>query len=108
MPGTFTAKNAALDVTTSFSTAYTAPASTTSTIVSCLVTNHTTTSQTFDCRVNNGTAYYIANDILVEAGGTLKFITKDAPILLEATDYMEFLSSATTSLDAVLMIVEET
>ena len=97
---------------TSFTTAYTCPSSTTSTIIGMTVANISSSSNiTVGVRVydNSAGAYYtIVNYASIPIGGSLVVVGGDQKIVLEASDTIQVYSSSSGNADAFLSILEQT
>lgn len=95
------------DVGTSASTVYTAPAATQSTVIGFSAANTTNSPVTVDAYVTaGGVDYYLVKGATVPNGGALVIVGGDQKVVLEATDAVKVVSSAATSIDAVLSVLE--
>lgn len=87
--------------------AYTVPASTQTTVVSLLVSNTSVSDVTIDVTLNNGTTdYYIVKGMPLLTGSAAFPIGLDGKIVLQTADSVKVKSSAATSVDAILSILE--
>jgi hypothetical protein len=95
------------DVGTSPSTVYTAPAATQSTVIGFSAANTTNSPVTCSAYVTSGGVdYYLVKGATVPNGGALVIVGGDQKVVLEAADAVKVISSAATSLDAVLSVLE--
>ena len=109
MANTFISKTKA-DIGAVASTIYTVPASTTSVVIGFNLTNTTSSSITADVQIiKNG----VADDVYLIKGleiptGTLYDFNAGNKIILEESDYIDVTSSASSSLDVIVSILEQT
>ena len=89
--------------------AYTVPASTKTIVVGLSVTNTTSSAITANVFINNGVAntYVVANSP-VSSGASLVAVGGDQKIVLVTGDSIWVQSTAATSIDAVMSIMEIT
>ena len=89
---------------------YTVPASTTSTVIGLTVSNVSLSDVTCDVIVTDTsttTDAYIVKGATVPVGGALVPIGGEQKIVLEATDIIKVISSAASSLDVTVSILEQ-
>ena len=103
-------KNAGAALTTSYPVTpiYSAPAATQSIVHSCIISNiHATDTASVSIKVQtDGTNYFhIANEVPIPPGSSLVI---DKPIDMEASDDLAMKSTANSTLEAVLGILEIT
>jgi len=113
MANTFKLKTKA-SVGTSLTTVYTVPASTTTVVIGLTVANKTTGSVNASAQIvtasttgENADDVYIVKDIPLPSGSSVEMMSGNK-INLEAGDIIKVQSSAATSLDASLSIMEIT
>lgn len=107
MPNVF--KSAvAVSIGTTETVAYTAPASTTTTVIGFSVANVSASAVTCTVRLrkNAGTFANIIKDAPVPVGGALVAIGGDQKVVLETGDSIRVTSSAATSLDSIASVLE--
>ena len=90
---------------------YTAPAATTSTIIGVSVanvisTNITVTVQATD--TSSGKSAYLVKNALIPAGSSVTLVGGEQKVVLEASDFLAVTSSAATSADVIIAILEMT
>lgn len=108
MPNTFK-NNALANVGTTITNVYTAPAGAATTIIGLTIANTTANSVYVDVILTIGaTDYYIIKNALVPTGGALVPIGGDQKVVVEATESIKVRSSAASSVDVVLSILEIT
>tara|TARA_B100000965_G_scaffold217812_1_gene182336 strand:- start:774 stop:1106 length:333 start_codon:yes stop_codon:yes gene_type:complete len=98
-------------ISTSNTTIYNCPSSTTSTVIGLTMANTTSSSITVSIKVHDnsaGASYFIVKDAPVLAGGSLVVVGGDQKIVLEASDYIFGYSSASSSADAFVSVLEQT
>lgn len=109
MANTF--KNAvASGVGTSSVDVYTAPSATTSTLIGMTVANTQTSGITVTVTLTDTSASQAVNMVknaTVPAGGSLVVIGGDQKVVLEATDKISVQSSASTSADVIVSVLEQ-
>ncbi len=107
MANTF--KNAGLEVTTTSTSIYTAPASTVSVVNSMFIANTSNSSDRLvDVIVEDtsaGTEFTVLHRAPIKPGSTLVF---DKPVNLEAGDELKFFASADSGVTAFISILEIT
>ncbi len=89
---------------------YTAPSSTTSTVIGLTVANITSSSVTVDVVVtdtSSSTSAYLVKSATVPVGGALVPIGGDQKVVLETTDIIKVTSSAASSVDVFVSILEQ-
>jgi hypothetical protein len=97
------------DVGTSASTIYTAPSATQTTIIGMTIGNVTASPITVDVYVtSSATDYYIVKGATVPVGGSLVPIGGEQKLVLEAADALKVLSSAASSADVIVSLLEIT
>lgn len=108
MPSVF--KSAVLQNTgTTATTIYTAPASTTTTVIGLSVANVSGATVSADVTMTKGaTTVYLIKAAPVPVGGTLVVIGGDQKVVLETGNLIQVRSSAVTSLDSVASVLELT
>lgn len=95
------------NVGTSASTIYTAPTATQSTIIGMTIANTTTNNITASVLVTSGaTTVYLVKNATVPVGGSLVAIGGDQKVVLEAADLIQVQSSAASSADVLLSVLE--
>jgi len=95
---------------TSPSSVYTVPAATTSTIIGLTVSNVTSSEITVDVIVTDtsaSTSAHLVKAASVPVGGALVPIGGDQKVVLEATDIIKVTSSASSSADIIVSILEQ-
>ena len=111
MANTFKNKGLA-SIGTSFTTAYTCPSSTTSTIIGLTIANISASSNiTVGVRVYDSSAgayYTIVNYAPILVGGSLVVVGGDQKIVLETSDTIQVYSSSNGNADAFISLLEQT
>ena len=103
---TFT-RYVAKNVGTSASTLVTAGASTQTTVVGLTVANTTSSPITVSVYVTaSAVNYYIVNGATVPVGGSLALFGGDGKLVLNTGDAFNVISSAATSADAILSVLQ--
>ena len=92
----------AASVGTSATTVYTVPASTTAVTIGLTIANTTTSQITVDVQA---AGVYVVKGAPIPAGAGLSVL--DGKIILEATDTVVVTSSAATSADVILSVLEQ-
>ena len=88
---------------------YTVGASTATTVIGLTCANTTTTAITVDVVHSDGTNdTYIVKGATVPSGGSLVVVGGDQKVVLEAGDSIKVTSSAATSCDVIMSILEIT
>jgi len=90
-------------VGTSAATTYTVPASTTSVMIGCTVSNTTTSQIAVDVQV---AGVYLVKGAPIPANSALSVL--DGKIILEATDTVVVTSDTATSADVIVSVLEQT
>ena len=96
---------------TSQTSVYTVPSATTSTVIGLTVSNITSSNITVDVVVTDTSAsasVYIIKGATVPVGGAVVPIGGDQKVVLEATDILKVTSSASSSADALVSVLEQT
>jgi hypothetical protein len=94
---------------TSLATLYTAPGSTTSTVIGLSVANVTaSTIIAVDVILVKGgvTSYYLVKGAPIIAGGALVVVGGDQKVVLQTTDVLKIISDVAASCDAVVSVLE--
>lgn len=106
MASTF--KNAVVaNIGTSATTVYTAPALTTTTIIGLSTANVSGTSITVDITlVKGGTTVYLAKNVPLPYGSAFVAIGGDQKVVLETGNYIQVKSTAATSIDVIVSVLE--
>ena len=90
-------------VGTGATTTYTVPASTTSVMIGCNLSNTSASQVTVDVQV---AGIYLVKGAPIPAGSALSVL--DGKIILETTDTVVVTSSAATSCDVIVSVLEQT
>jgi hypothetical protein len=107
MANTFKRKVLA-NIDTALATVYTVPGSTTTVVIGLTLANVTSAAITADVQlVTSGDDPYIVKDIPIPAGSSVEVMSGNK-IVMETTDILKVLGSATNSVDATLSIMEIT
>ena len=110
MANTF--KNAASSaIGTGQTSVYTVPSATTSTVIGLTVSNITSSDITVDVVVTDTSAsasVHIIKGATVPVGGAVVPIGGDQKVVLEAADILKVTSSASSSADALVSVLEQT
>ena len=107
MANTFKRKVLA-NIDTSLATVYTVPSATTTVVIGLTLANVTSGSITADVQlVTSGDDPYIVKSIPIPAGSSVEVMSGNK-IVMETTDILKVLGSATNSVDATLSIMEIT
>lgn len=86
---------------------YTVGSATQTTVIGLVVSNTTASAITVDCTLNNGaTDTYIVKSAPVPVGGSLVVVGGQQKIVLETGDSIKVKSSASSSADVVMSILE--
>tara|TARA_S200002703_G_scaffold159683_1_gene174079 strand:- start:777 stop:1109 length:333 start_codon:yes stop_codon:yes gene_type:complete len=96
---------------TSQTSVYTVPSATTSTVIGLTVSNITGSDITVDVVVTDTSAsasVHIIKGATVPVGGAVVPIGGDQKVVLEATDILKVTSSASSSADALVSVLEQT
>jgi len=113
MANTFKLKTDA-NSSTSLSAVYTVPSSTTAIVIGCTLSNTSSNAITADIKIvtdsssgENADDVYIVKGAPIPQGGSLEVMSGNK-IVLQASDALQALSSASNALDVVLSIMEIT
>ena len=113
MANTFKLKTKA-GIDTTLVSVYTVPASTTTVIIGCTISNIKGASVTADAQIvtasssgENADDVYVVKDIPLPAGSSIEIMSGNK-IILEAGDIVKVKGSATNAVDAILSIMEIT
>jgi hypothetical protein len=96
---------------TSQTSVYTVPSATTSTVIGLTVSNITSSDITVDVVVTDtsaSTSVHIVKGATVPVGGAVVPIGGDQKVVLEATDILKVTSSASSSADALVSVLQQT
>ena len=86
---------------------YTVAASVSTTIIGLILSNTTNAQITIDATLNDGTIdYYLIKNAPINVGGSLILIGGDQKVVLNTGDSIKIKSSAATSCDAIMSILE--
>ena len=86
---------------------YTVPAATSTTVIGMSVANVTSNNITVSTTLTSGSStVYLIKDATVVAGGATVLIGGDQKVVLTATNYLTVVSSAATSADVVISVLE--
>ena len=95
------------DVGTSAATIYTGPSSTATTIIGMTVANTTSSTITVDVYITSSAVdYYLVKGASVPVGGSLVPVGGDQKVVIETGDVLKVVSSAATSADVVVSLLE--
>lgn len=95
------------NVGTSAATVYTGAAATQATVIGMTIANTTSSNINVDVYITSGgTDYYIVKGALVPVGGALVPIGGDQKVVIETADVLKCVSSAATSADVTLSVLE--
>ena len=110
MPNSF--KNAvSAGVGTGQTSVYTVPSSTTATVIGLTISNVTASQISVDVVVTDtsgSTTVHLVKGAAVPTGGALVPIGGDQKVVLEATDIIKVTSSASSSADVIVSVLEQT
>jgi hypothetical protein len=98
-------------VGTSQTSVYTVPSATTATVIGLTVSNITGSDITVDIVVtdtSSSTSIFILKAATVPVGGAIVPIGGDQKIVLEATDILKVTSSASSSADVLVSVLQQT
>jgi len=90
---------------------YTAPSATTTTVIGLTVANRSGSQITVDVAVTDtsaSTTVFLVKGAAVPAGGALVPIGGDQKVVLEASDIIKVTSSAASSADVIVSVLEQT
>lgn len=94
-------------VGTSAATIYTGPAATATTIIGMTVSNTTASTITVDVYITSSAVdYYLVKGAAVPVGGSLVPIGGDQKVVIETGDVVKVVSSAASSADVVVSLLE--
>lgn len=86
---------------------YTVAASVSTTIIGLILSNTTNTQITIDATLNDGSIdYYLIKNAPINVGGSLILIGGDQKVVINTGDSVKITSSAATSCDAIMSILE--
>ncbi len=89
--------------------AYVVPANNTATIIGLSVSNTSITDVDVSINVDaSGVDYFIVKNAPIPSGGALVAVGGDQKVVLEAGDSIEVTSNVSSSVDAVMSILEST
>jgi len=92
---------------TSNVTVYIVPAATSTTVIGMSIANVTANNITISSTLTSGSStVYLIKDATVTAGGTTVLVGGDQKVVLTATNYLTVVSSAATSADVVVSVLE--
>jgi hypothetical protein len=95
------------DVGTSAATVFTGPSSTQSTVIGLTVSNTTASAITVSVYITSGgTDYYVVKGAAVPVGGSLVAVGGDQKVVIESSDVVKVVSSASSSADVILSVLE--
>lgn len=94
-------------VGTSAATIYTGPSATATTIIGMTVSNTSSSNINVDVYITSSAVdYYLVKGALVPVGGSLVPIGGDQKVVIETGDVLKVVSSAASSADVVMSILE--
>lgn len=94
-------------VGTSAATVYTCPSATQTTVIGMTLANTSAASITVDVYITSSTVdYYLVKGAIVPVGGSLVPIGGDQKVVLEPADVIKVVSSAASSADVIMSILE--
>lgn len=94
-------------VGTSAATVFTGPSATQSTVIGLTVSNTTASAITADVYITSGGVdYYVVKNASIPVGGALVAVGGDQKVVIEAADVVKVVSSAATSADVILSVLE--
>ena len=86
---------------------YTVPAATSTTVIGMSVANVTSNNINVSTTLTSGSStVYLIKDTTVTAGGTAVLVGGDQKVVLTATNYLTVVSSAASSADVVVSVLE--
>lgn len=86
---------------------YTVGSATQTTVIGLVVSNTTSAAVTVDCTLNNGSVdTYLVKSAPIPVGGSLVVVGGSQKIVLETADSIKVKSSAASSVDVVMSILE--
>lgn len=106
MANKFTNKGTA-SIGTTATTIYTAPASTTATVIGITIANVYTSPVYVDVIVNiSGNNYYLIKGAIIAVGGALVPVGGDQKLVLNTGDYIKVVSTQASSIDTIVSVLE--
>lgn len=94
-------------VGTSAATIYTGPSATATTIIGMTISNTTSANINVDVYITSSAVdYYLVKGALVPVGGSLVPVGGDQKVVIETGDVVKVVSSAASSADVVMSILE--
>lgn len=94
-------------VGTSAATIYTCPSATATTIIGMTVSNTSSSNINVDVYITSSAVdYYLVKGALVPVGGSLVPVGGDQKVVIEAGDVVKVVSSAASSVDVIMSILE--
>ena len=98
------------DIGTSDSAVYTCPGGTATTIIGLNLANKTSSAITADVTLlnNNGDSCFLVKDAPIPIGSSLVAVGGDQKVVMNAADIIKVSSSAASSIDVTLSILEIT
>lgn len=95
------------NVGTAAATVYTGPSATQTTIIGMTVANTTASNINVDVYITSSAVdYYIVKGAMVPVGGSLVPIGGDQKVVIETGDVLKVVSSASSSADVTLSVLE--
>lgn len=95
------------NVGTSAATVYTGPAATQATVIGMTIANTTSSNITVDVYITSSAVdYYIVKGATVPVGGALVPIGGDQKVVIETGDVLKCVTSASSSADVTLSVLE--
>lgn len=101
-------KNSAVaNIGTTASTVYTTPSATTSTVIGLTVANTSNSPVSVSIYLTiSGTDYYLLKNAVVPVGGAIVPVGGEQKVVLQTGNLVKVVSSAATSVDAILSVLE--
>ena len=95
------------DVGTSAATVFTGASATQSTVIGLTVSNTTASAITADVYLTSGGVdYYVVKNASIPVGASLVAVGGDQKLVVESSDVVKVVSSAATSADVILSVLE--
>lgn len=95
------------NVGTSAATVFTGASATQSTVIGLTVSNTTTSAITADVYITSGGVdYYVVKNASIPVGASLVAVGGDQKLVIESSDVVKVVSSAATSADVILSVLE--
>jgi hypothetical protein len=95
------------DIGTSAASVYTCPSATQTTLIGLSMGNTSSSAVTASAYITRSSVdYYIVKNASVPVGGSLVAVGGDMKVVLEPTDILKVVSSASSSIDAVASLLE--